>query len=86
MPTPKAAAATEPAEPTEDEEEAMLKQAIALSKADDVEMATGDEDGDADGDEEMDEDEAIARAIQMSMESSQGEEGKKGEKEKGKKQ
>lgn len=74
-PAPAAAASSTaaPAEPTEDEEEALLKQAIALSKGEDVEMGAQD----ADGDEEMNEEEAIARAIQMSMENQQSEGGKK---------
>lgn len=59
---------------TDESEEAMLQQAIALSKGggdqigdsrdEDVEM--GDE-----GDEEMDEEEAIARAIEMSLKGEQ---------------
>ncbi|OCH85537.1 hypothetical protein OBBRIDRAFT_739740 [Obba rivulosa] len=56
-----------PAEPT-DEEEALLKQALAMSEAHDVEMA----DHAAGADEEMSEEEAIARAIEMSMQGEQG--------------
>ncbi|KAI0683566.1 hypothetical protein BC835DRAFT_1295702 [Cytidiella melzeri] len=60
---------SEPAEPTEDEEEALLKQAIAMSEGNDVEMAAED-----DEDEDISEEEAIARAIQMSLDESQGKE------------
>lgn len=51
---------TVPAEPTDDEEEAMLRQALAMSQGEDVEMH-------GDGNEDMSEEEAIARAIEMSM-------------------
>ena len=51
-----------PAEPTDEEEEALLKQALAMSEANDVEMAEHAED-----DDEMSEEDAIARAIEMSM-------------------
>jgi len=64
--TPAAAApstaAAVPAEPTDDEEEAMLKQALAMSEGQDVEMAEH-----AGDDDEMSEEDAIARAIEMSM-------------------
>lgn len=69
---PVPASATEPAPATDDEEEAMLQQALALSEAregehgGDVEMGEGGE-----GDEELTEEDMIARAIEMSM---QGEE------------
>ena len=53
---------TVPAEPTDDEEEAMLRQALAMSEGQDVDMAAATE-----GDEDMTEEEAIARAIEMSM-------------------
>ncbi|KAG7096454.1 hypothetical protein E1B28_003888 [Marasmius oreades] len=73
---------TIPADPTDDEEEAMLQQAIAMSTQEqDVDM---DEDAptpkpgeDDEMDEDEGEDEAIARAIAMSMEDSQGEKDKK---------
>ncbi|EKM59013.1 uncharacterized protein PHACADRAFT_249169 [Phanerochaete carnosa HHB-10118-sp] len=51
---------TVPAEPADDEEEAMLRQALAMSQGQDVEMQ-------GDGDENISEEEAIARAIAMSM-------------------
>jgi 26S proteasome regulatory subunit N10 len=61
-PATSSAPETIPADPTDDEEEAMLKQALAMSEgADDVNME-GEED-----DEEMSEEDAINRAIQMSM-------------------
>ncbi|KAI0922296.1 hypothetical protein AcW2_007028 [Taiwanofungus camphoratus] len=53
-----------PAEPTDDDEEAMTQQALAMSEGTDVEMA---EHAGEEGDEEMSEEEAIARAIEMSM-------------------
>lgn len=68
--TTKSATETIPADPTDDEEEAMLKQALAMSEGDDVDMAYVEED-----DEEMSEEEAINRAIEMSMK--QDEESKK---------
>jgi 26S proteasome regulatory subunit N10 len=49
-----------PAEPADDDDEAMLRQALAMSEGQDVEMHAG-------GDEEVTEEEAIARAIEMSM-------------------
>jgi 26S proteasome regulatory subunit N10 len=57
------------AEPTEDEEEALLQKALEMSKGDggDVDMTSGDEN------EDMDEEEAIARAIEMSMRGEQEE-------------
>ncbi|KAL0058135.1 proteasome regulatory particle base subunit rpn10 [Marasmius tenuissimus] len=72
---------TVPADPTDDEEDAMLQQALALStQNEDVDM---DEDaptpraGQDDGmNEDEDEDEAIARAIAMSMEEQQGDKAK----------
>ncbi|KAF9817235.1 hypothetical protein IEO21_03599 [Rhodonia placenta] len=70
--TPAAApAATVPAEPTDDEEEAMLKQALAMSEGHDVEMTEhgGNED-------ELSEEEQIARAIEMSMKQEQEQEKK----------
>jgi 26S proteasome regulatory subunit N10 len=48
--------------PTDNEEEAMLRQALAMSREGDVEMTT-----ERDEDEGMDEDAAIAKAIEMSM-------------------
>lgn len=60
--------ATEPAEPTDDENDAMLQHAIAMSEGD-VEMEGQDE-------EDISEEEAIARAIEMSMKDTQGDEGK----------
>ncbi|KZT63715.1 hypothetical protein DAEQUDRAFT_99485 [Daedalea quercina L-15889] len=53
--------ASVPAGPTDDEEEAMLKQALALSEGKDVEMVP------AHGDEETSEEDEIAKAIAMSM-------------------
>jgi 26S proteasome regulatory subunit N10 len=59
---------------TDESEEALLQQAIALSKAGNID-SINDEDvemGDnADDDEDMDEEEAIARAIEMSLKSDQ---------------
>lgn len=52
--------ASVPADPTDDEEEAMLKQALAMSEGRDVDMAPA-------GDEEMSEEDEIAKAIAMSM-------------------
>ncbi|KAF9040723.1 hypothetical protein BJ165DRAFT_1350836 [Panaeolus papilionaceus] len=60
-PAPSAEPSTIPAEPTEDEEDALLQQAIALSRAD------NQGDGDDGDEEEEDEDQAIARAIEMSL-------------------
>ncbi|ESK86203.1 multiubiquitin chain binding protein mbp1 [Moniliophthora roreri MCA 2997] len=64
---------TVPADPTDDEEEAMLQQAIAMSQGEDVDMEGGTstpKPGDVGGmdEDEEDEDAAIARAIAMSME------------------
>ncbi|OSX60734.1 hypothetical protein POSPLADRAFT_1058905 [Postia placenta MAD-698-R-SB12] len=70
--TPAAApAATVPAESPDDEEEAMLKQALAMSEGHDVEMSEhgGNED-------ELSEEEQIARAIEMSMKQEQEQEKK----------
>jgi 26S proteasome regulatory subunit N10 len=64
---PTAEPVSEPADPTDDEEEAMLKQALALSEGHDVDMVAND-----DEDEDMSEEEAIARAIEMSMKEPQG--------------
>jgi 26S proteasome regulatory subunit N10 len=52
----------------EDEDDALLAQAIAMSREDqdDVEMVVDDADAD-EVDEEMSEEEAVARAIEMSM-------------------
>lgn len=74
-PTPKAAAPapapeTVPAEPTDEEEAAMLREALAMSEVDDVQME--DDGGDDDDD---DEEEAIQRAIAMSMQKADKEEG-----------
>ncbi|KAJ6607900.1 hypothetical protein B0H10DRAFT_1816865 [Mycena sp. CBHHK59/15] len=73
-----ASAATVPADPTDSEEEAMLKQAIALSQQDqDVDMdadsgappptAPAPAGGDAMDEDDEDEEAAIQRAIEMSM-------------------
>jgi len=70
-PAAPAASAAIPAEPTDDEEEALLKQALAMSQGEDVEMAEH-----AGGDDEMSEEDAIARAIEMSMKGND-EQGKK---------
>lgn len=51
-------------EEDDDEEAALLKQAIAMSEGRDVEMAGTSKDGE---DADMTEDEAIARAIEMSV-------------------
>jgi 26S proteasome regulatory subunit N10 len=64
--TPKAvlpapAPETVPADPTDEEEAAMLREALAMSEADDVPMEEGG------GDDDDDEEEAIQRAIAMSM-------------------
>jgi 26S proteasome regulatory subunit N10 len=66
-------APSEPAPPTDSDEEALLAQALAMSEAKDVEME-GDEEEE---DEEMDEEEAIARAIEMSMKGEEEEENKR---------
>ncbi|RDB15620.1 26S proteasome non-ATPase regulatory subunit 4, partial [Hypsizygus marmoreus] len=66
--------ASVPAEATDDEEERLLQQALAMSEGQDVEMAEGGVD------EDEDEDAAIARAIEMSMQSQQEEENKKDKK------
>ena len=63
--TPKAAIPvpapeTVPAEPTDEEEDAMLREALAMSETDDVPMKEG-------GGDDDDEEEAIQRAIAMSM-------------------
>jgi len=55
---------TAPAEPTDDEEERLLQQALAMSEEQDVDMEEG-----VDEDEDEDEEAAIARAIEMSMRS-----------------
>ena len=74
-PTPKAtvpvhAPETVPADPTDEEEAAMLREALAMSEAaDDVQM----EDGGGDDD---DEEEAIQRAIAMSMQKEEKEKDK----------
>jgi 26S proteasome regulatory subunit N10 len=67
--TPPTSSTAIAAEPTADEEEALLQKALEMSKGDgeDVDMAGGDED------EDMDEEEAIARAIEMSMRGEQEE-------------
>ena len=56
----------------------MLQQALAMSQqSEDVEMSDhAAAPGSAEDDEDMDEEEAIARAIQMSMQKDQGEEKK----------
>ena len=58
-----------PTEPTDDDEEAMLRQALAMSQGQDVEMH-------AEGDEDISEEEAIARAIEMSMKPQEDQDGK----------
>ncbi|KAK0450599.1 hypothetical protein EV421DRAFT_2050406 [Armillaria borealis] len=61
-----------PAEPADNEEEALLQQAIALSRGDrDIEMDTAHHEGDVPMDEDEDEEAAIARAIAMSMQQPQ---------------
>lgn len=68
-PTPKAtvpvlAPETVPADPTDEEEAAMLREALAMSEgAEDVPM----EEGGGDDDDDDDEEEAIQKAIAMSM-------------------
>ncbi|KAF8655193.1 hypothetical protein AX16_003225 [Volvariella volvacea WC 439] len=59
----KTAALTEPADAVDDEEAALLQQALAMSEGKDVEMAAAD----GAGEDEEDEEAAIARAIEMSM-------------------
>ncbi|KAG6836865.1 hypothetical protein H0H93_002108 [Arthromyces matolae] len=60
-PAPPAATTSVPAEPTDDEEERLLQQALAMSQEEhDVEMEDEDE-----FDEDEDEEAAIARAIEM---------------------
>lgn len=70
----------------DESEEALLRQAMALSRGgvdEDVEMGADDSTGNAratvagaDGeDEEMTEEEAIARAIEMSMQDGEGQDG-----------
>jgi len=63
VPAASPSAATAPAEPTDDEEERLLQQALAMSEQPDVDM---EEEG-GDMEEEEDEEAAIARAIEMSM-------------------
>ncbi|KAJ7190208.1 hypothetical protein GGX14DRAFT_483527 [Mycena pura] len=74
---------TVPADPTDSEEEAMLKQALAASQQDlDVDMsaavppsttASGETTGEAMDEDDEDEEAAIARAIEMSMQPQDGE-------------
>ncbi|KAI0315349.1 hypothetical protein OF83DRAFT_1173907 [Amylostereum chailletii] len=82
-PSTPAPATSVPAPPTDDEEEAMLQHALALSEGHDVDMDAGARAGGAGGeeddDEEMSEEEMIARAIEMSMREG-GDEGGEGEK------
>lgn len=58
-----------PADPTDEEEDAMLKEALAMSKPD-VQMEEDDED------EDDDEEEAIQKAIALSMQNEEKEEDK----------
>ena len=63
--TPKAAVPapapeTVPADPTDEEEDAMLREALAMSEGDNVHMEEG-------GGDDDDEEEAIQKAIAMSM-------------------
>lgn len=67
---PAAEPAAIPAEPTDDEEDALLQQALAMSEGQDVDM-----DAAAEGDEDISEEEAIAKAIEMSMKQQGGQEG-----------
>jgi len=67
MPAP--ALETVPADPTDEEEAAMLREALAMSEVDDVHMEEGEGDDD-------DEEEAIQRAIAMSMQKEEKEEDK----------
>ena len=74
-PTPKATVPapvpeTVPADPTDEEETAMLREALAMSEADDVHMEEG-------GGDDDDEEEAIQRAIAMSMQKEEKEEKEK---------
>lgn len=69
--TTASAATTVPADPTESEEDVLLKRALAMSEGQDVDMDSGSAPDAMDEDE--DEEAAIARAIEMSMK--QGEEG-----------
>ncbi|KAF8815824.1 hypothetical protein BYT27DRAFT_7192225 [Phlegmacium glaucopus] len=58
-----------PADPTDAEEERLLQEALAMSKAqdDDVDMDDDEEEEEEEEEDEEDEDAAIARAIEMSM-------------------
>lgn len=61
----------------EDEDDALLAQAIAMSREDQGDVEMEDEDAEADEvDEEMSEEEAIAHAIEMSLKEEQEEEKK----------
>lgn len=51
------AVSTIPADPTDDEEEMMLQQALAMSKGENTDDAEADDDEDEDGDVEMDDEE-----------------------------
>ncbi|TFK45476.1 hypothetical protein OE88DRAFT_1669186 [Heliocybe sulcata] len=68
-------ATTVSAEPTDDEEDAMLQQALAMSEQQEQDVEMHDH-GEGE-DEEMSEEEAIARAIEMSMQGEQEEQQKK---------
>jgi len=63
--TTAAAETTSPADPTDSEEDALLKQALEMSQEQDVDMDSGHAPDAMDEDE--DEEAAIARAIEMSM-------------------
>ncbi|KAJ8522588.1 hypothetical protein ONZ45_g851 [Pleurotus djamor] len=74
-----------PAAPTDDEEKALLEQAMAMSRGQDVDMEGGagsagaddEEDDEMEDDDEEDEDAAIARAIAMSMKQDEEEDASK---------
>jgi 26S proteasome regulatory subunit N10 len=66
-----APAASEPAPAADDEDEQLLQQALALSEGHDVEM-----DDSAGAAEDLTEDEMIARAIEMSMQGDEEDDGK----------
>ncbi|KAG6845849.1 hypothetical protein H0H87_002540 [Tephrocybe sp. NHM501043] len=58
---------TAPADPTDDEEERLLQQALAMSQGQDGDVDMEEDDGIDEDEEDEDEEAAIARAIEMSM-------------------
>lgn len=69
---PTATSTTVPADPTDDEEERLLQEALAMSEEKDVDMESEEMEED-----EEDEDAAIARAIEMSMRGQEDDEAEK---------